>query len=245
MPPVPRPGKKAQAAGQNRNRNLLIALGGVAVVAVVLVVGGLLLGGGDGGGDGATTSPTTALLDGIPQDGTVLGSPDAEVTLIEYADLQCPVCQRYSEDAFATLVEEYVATGKVKMEFRGLSFLGPDSETALRHVQAAGLQDKLWQMQDALYANQGEENKSWVTDDLLRSVGETVPGLDVDRMFDDASSQEVTDEIEESSQQAQDANVPGTPWFFIQIGEDDPYEIQPSSLTPDAFRPALDDALSG
>jgi len=39
--------------------------------------------------------------------------------------------------------------------------------------------------------------------------------------------------------------VQGTPWFFIAIGDEEPYAIQPTTLTPDAFRPALDDALSG
>lgn len=242
MPPVPRPGTKGKAA--NRNRTLLIALGGAAVVAAVVIVGAVLLAGGDGDGS-ATTSPTTALLDGIPQDGVMLGDPEATVTLIEYADLQCPVCRRYSEDAFPTLVEEYVRTGKVKMEFRGLAFLGPDSVKALRHVVAAGFQDRLWQMEDTLYANQGAENSGWVTDELLREVGATIPGLDVDKMFADAPGQDVTTELDESAQQAEAANVQGTPWFFIQIGDDEPYEIQPTSLTPEAFRPALDDALSG
>ncbi len=47
------------------------------------------------------------------------------------------------------------------------------------------------------------------------------------------------------SPEATALKVPGTPWFYIGVGLNQPYEIQLQSLTPSAFRPALDDALKG
>jgi protein-disulfide isomerase len=173
----------------------------------------------------------------------VLGNPAAQVTLIEYADPQCPACRFYSEDMFPAVVDEYVRPGKVANEFRGFPFIGPDSVKALRFIYAAGLQNRLWQLQEALYRNQGGENDGWVTDDLLRQVASGVPGLDVDKLFVDAQSDEITQEAEAAEAAAQAAGVAGTPSFFVKIGDAEPYFIQVASI--DVMRAALDDALEG
>ena len=121
------------------NRNLLLVAGGAAVVIVALVAASLLLRGGDDseGSPTSTVSPST-LLDGIPQDRAILGSEDATVTLIQFEDMQCPICKSYQQEGFPGIVEEYVRPGNVKLRFVGLAFLGPDSEKALLHVLAAG-----------------------------------------------------------------------------------------------------------
>jgi protein-disulfide isomerase len=253
MPPKPRvstPRKKQPtppAAGSSgpggvSRRTLYLALGGALVVALVLIGASLVFAGGDDETTPTqTTSTPSALFAGIPQDGTILGDPAANVVLIEYADLQCPICRQFAEGIMPTLVDEYVRTDRIRMEFRGLQFLGPDSEKALRHALAAGEQNHLWEFQEGLYLRQGDENSGWVTDELLREVGDSIPGLDVDRVFADADSQAVTDEIAETQRQAEAAGVPGTPWFFVQIGDAEPYELQVSTI--DDFRAALDDAL--
>ena len=67
-----------------------------------------------------------------------LGSPDAPVTLVEYADLQCPYCAQWARETLPVLVDEYVETGKLRIVFHGLAFIGPDSDKALRTAIAAG-----------------------------------------------------------------------------------------------------------
>ena len=117
------------------------------------------------------------MLQGIPQQGLSLGRPNAPVTLVEYGDLQCPICRAYTVATLPTLVRDYVRTGKVRLEFRGLAFLGADSETALKAVIAAGAQNKGWNMLDLLYRNQGEENSGWATESTLRAAAAAIPGL--------------------------------------------------------------------
>lgn len=216
----------------------------IAIGAAVALVAAALLLRSDDDAPPPSTAPAVDLT-GIPQEGIFLGPPSANVTLIEYADMQCPFCRAYSEDVFPTLVDEYVRPGRVRMEFRGLAFLGEDSVEALRYVQAAGLQNRLWEMQEALYRNQGGENSGWVTEDLARRVGADIEGLDVDRMIEDGDSQEVTARIDAAQAQASAAGVGGTPTFYVQIGDDDPYALEITALDPSAFRPALDDALDG
>ena len=146
---------------------------------------------------------------------------------------------------FPAIVDEYVRPGRVKTEFRGLAFIGEDSVKARRFVYAAGLQNRLWQLQEALYRNQGGENSGWVTDDLIRALAEEIDGLDVDRLFADADGEEVAALAAQAEAQAQAAGLRGTPTFYIQIGDEEPVQLELTALDPSAFRPALDDALEG
>jgi protein-disulfide isomerase len=232
---------KPSSSTRPSGRSVVLAFAGAAAAAVALVVVALLL---RNDGDAPPPSPTPGVeLAGIPQDDRVLGNPAAKVTLIEYADPQCPACRVYTEDLFPAVVDEYVRPGKVKNEFRGFPFIGPDSVKALRFIYAAGLQDKLWQFQEALYRNQGGENDGWVTDDLLREVASEIPGLDVDKLFADAGSTEIAAEVNAAPGEAQAAGISGTPSFFVKIGDAEPYYIQVASVGE--MRAALDDALEG
>jgi protein-disulfide isomerase len=49
------------------------------------------------------------MLRGIPQHGPWLGRKDAPLTLVEYVDVQCPYCARFSHDVFPAVVRKYVA----------------------------------------------------------------------------------------------------------------------------------------
>jgi protein-disulfide isomerase len=197
-------------------------LGGAAAVAALLIGASQLGVDGKEATEATTTTATTqipaaptapepSLFAGLEQEGAALGSPRAPVTLVEYADLQCPYCAQWARDAFPTIVADYVRSGEVRIVFRGLSFLGPDSEKALRAALAAGRQDRLWDVVHALYVNQGGENEGWVTDGLLQSLGRT--GLDAERMLSETSSSWVDDELAAAARAAEAAAVPGTPFF--------------------------------
>ena len=228
-------------SGQPVSRRSLYVVIAVAGLLAGALVAAALLARDDGGGPSGSPTPVVDF-DGIPQEGALLGSTEATVRVIEYADLQCPACRQYAEAVVPILVNDYVRPGRVLAEFRGLRlrFLGPDSDKALRFVIAAGLQNRLWNLQEALYRNQGAENSGWVTDDLVRELAGEIPGLDVDRLFADRDSDAVTRLIEEDEAQAEADGIPGTPTVLVQIGDEEPYAIDPSQLGP-----ALDDALSG
>jgi protein-disulfide isomerase len=230
----------------SRKRIWIVVAGAAVVVAAVLVLVTAL-----GGGEKKQSPPAqaagaanvTSMLRGIPQSGNVLGRPDAPVTLVEYADLQCPYCAKWATVAAPELIDKYVRPGKVKMEFRGMAFVGQDSEKALRAVTAAGKQNKLWNVLELLYANQGSENTGWVTDSLLESVGHSVPGLDGARMLADSDSKSVDAAILTAAQQADAAGISSTPSF--QVGRSggvlEAVEIQ--SLDAAGLAPALDELL--
>lgn len=243
MPPKPR---KPPPRKQGGNRNLLIAAGAAAAVVVALVAASLLLRGGDSGGStttGGGTGEISTLLAGIPQDRAVLGSPKAKVSMIQFEDLQCPICRRYQEEGFPGVVQDYVRPGKVKLRFVGMAFIGPDSRKALLYTLAAGEQGKLWQFSDALYANQGGENDGWVTDSLLQRIAGDL-GLDYAKLKSDAASPVTLQQANSMTAEANQRQVSGTPSFFIQVGNGEPYQVNPSSFAPSEFATILDDALA-
>jgi protein-disulfide isomerase len=244
MPPKPR---KPPTARRTGNRNLLVAAGAAAAVVIVLVVASLLLrGGGDSGNDAASTVDTgqvSTLLDGIPQDRALLGSPQAKVTMIQFEDLQCPICRDYQQQGFPGVVDEYVKPGKVKLRFVGMAFLGPDSTKALSYTLAAGEQGKLWQFADSLYANQGSENSGWVTDSLLETIAADL-GLDYGKLKTDAAAPVTQQQARSMAAEATQRQVPGTPTFYVQVGTGAPYQVNPSSFAVEEFRKILDDALA-
>jgi protein-disulfide isomerase len=237
------PKVKAPSPAEKRPSGFVVVLAFAAAigVTVALIAAALILRNGNDVPQ-PSTAPPLDVAD-IPQSGIFLGSPSAKVTLIEYADLQCPFCRVYTETMLPRIVDEYVRPGRVRTEFRGLAFLGDDSVEALRYVQAAGLQDRLWQMQDALYRNQGAENSGWVTEDLARKLGGEIGGLDVDQMLADTEDPQVTARINQAHDQATSVGVQGTPTLFIQIGEQEPYAIDVAGA--ETLGQALDDALRG
>jgi protein-disulfide isomerase len=113
--------------------------------------------GGNGGaaaGGAAAAKPssasTTAILALNSRD-AILGNANAPVTIIEYGDYQCPYCAQYFSTIEPQIIQNYVNTGKAKVVFRDLPFLGAESTAAANAAQCAEDQNKLWAYHDALY----------------------------------------------------------------------------------------------
>jgi protein-disulfide isomerase len=203
-------------------RQRLWLLGASSVVAVAIVAIAIAIGQA-GGGSGTTTGKpqgdvaTSALFRGIPQHGVELGNPRAPITVTELADLQCPFCGESARGEWPKVVSRYVRTGKVKLVFRNLAFLGPDSLTGARMAAAAALQDKMWQFVDLVYRNQGEENSGWVTDAYVRRIG-VAAGLDVPRALAERRSIAATQLLVDAKAAARAARARETPTFVITRG---------------------------
>jgi protein-disulfide isomerase len=208
MPQLLRTNRVAQLAG-------LLALAAVIVVVAIVV--------SSGGGKKAPTpasgglsgvAESHALLDGIRQSGITLGIAKAPVTIIEFADPQCPFCRDYTLNEMPAVVQKYVRTGKAKMELRLLTFIGPESVTAGRALEAAGLQNRMWTATDILYHNQGPENSGWVTDAFLRQVL-SAAGADPAKALSQASSSAVTQELGAAQTAASRYGVSSTPTILV------------------------------
>lgn len=195
------------------------ALAAIAVVVVVVVIVLSVTGGSSSNSATGTALPDAATIEkqfaGIPQQGNVLGKATAPATLVEYIDLQCPVCRDFETNVMPTLLERYVRTGKLKVIARPVTVIGPDSERGRRAMIAAFAQNRGFNFSQLLYFNQGPENGGWLDDSMVADAAASIPGVDVKQLQDAAGSQAVTDQAAKFDQQAQADQLAGTPTVLV------------------------------
>ena len=186
---------------------------------------------------------TLARFSNIPQRGIFLGDRDAPVTLTVFVDLQCPYCRVFAEKVEPSLVEGYARTGKARLVFRNLAFLGPESRLAARMAGAVGLQDQLWQFTNLLFATPRQENAGEITDALLRRVAEAIPRIDVERAVADSGSNAVTAQLVAAEREAEDFGIHSAPTFLLGKTGATPKVLEVEGLTPEAFARPIDALL--
>jgi protein-disulfide isomerase len=98
----------------------------------------------------------------------VQGDAIANVSVVEYADFQCPFCGRFFKET-KTLFTDYIKNNQVKFVYRDFAFLGPESIQAAQAARCAGEQGKFWEYHDYLYTHQNGENQGNFSDDYLKS----------------------------------------------------------------------------
>jgi protein-disulfide isomerase len=236
-----REAERAEAAHAARRRRVL-RLGAVAGAAVLAVVAAVAISSSSGETPAPAATASSPLFAGIPERNGVLGDPDAPLTLTEYVDLQCPVCATASSQTLPTLIDDYVRTGKVKLETRTLSFLGPDSVRAAQVAAGAERQGRLWPFLEAFYSAQGTENSGYVTEDFLREVSGAA-GVDADAALEQADSEFAARRLERADADAARLGIDGTPTFTVARGDGAQRVLAADALDPASMAAALDREL--
>ena len=224
-----------------RTRSLYVAAAAaVALLGATVLVLASLLGSSDSSATPARTASagTSALFTGIPQHAATLGRPTAPVTLVEYADLQCPYCGLWARQQLPSIVDQLVRSGRLQIRFHGLAFVGPDSQTALAGAIAAGRQNRLWDFVDLMYQSQETENAGWV-DPVLDDTASAAQ-LDMDRWTSDRRSGSLVDEIDRLSAGAAAAGVHSTPSFGLARTGEPPKLLDTHDLDATLLRRLID-----
>jgi len=257
-PPVQSKGG-AMRGRQASPRALAIAVGAVALIAIAVVLAVVLGGGGKGSGLPKNALPVgnlknalpgaeevDAMLKGIPQTGRTLGWSSAPVTMTEFIDLQCPICQQFETQVFPDIVRKYVRTKKIKVVVEPWAFIGNDSYRGQAVMLAAEKQSKAFNFEEVLYANQGTENTGWLTDDMLYNIAVSVPGMKIQPLFAERGSSFVKKDAAAITADAQKLNVTGTPTIFVNRPGQKPTEVpMADGLDETTLVTYLDKALSG
>jgi protein-disulfide isomerase len=180
---------------------------------LVLVVTGLCVAGLAGGialvawGGGDREDPM------IPSYAHTVGEPTAPLTIVEWADFQCPFCRFFATDIEPQMVQELVADGRVRFVFRHMAFLGDESRRAAQASECAGDQGRFWDYHDKLFANWDGENRGAFADSNLRRFAGEI-GLDQGQFDACFNSGKYVKRIEDDRQAARDLSVNSTPTFF-------------------------------
>ncbi|HEX7246071.1 MAG TPA: thioredoxin domain-containing protein [Solirubrobacterales bacterium] len=119
---------------------------------------------------------THVLLGGIPQHGSVLGSPKAPVTLQFFGDLQCKESRQVMLGALPFLIRRFVRDGELQIRYRSRETdtqkAGgwPEFVEQQAAALAAGEQGKLWDFIDVFYRDQGPEFTGYVDEAFLDQI---------------------------------------------------------------------------
>jgi protein-disulfide isomerase len=190
------------------NKSFWIILG----VAILGLVGIFIISGGKASnntsGEFAFTEPYTNQQS---HDNTT--GAGNKVTIVEYADFQCPYCASY-----APLLDQVKAQygDDVKVIFRHFPIptSHPQSMAAHRAAQAASKQGKFWEMHDKLFTNQ----QTWSGNSSAATIFETYAeemGLNMDQFKTDVASDNVLEKINSDTDSGRSLGVNATPTFFI------------------------------
>ncbi|MGH2836567.1 MAG: DsbA family protein, partial [Solirubrobacteraceae bacterium] len=149
----------------------------------------------------------------------------APVTITEYGDLECSICDVLATPTSFTnpeqeqgsgwadqLITDYVRTGKAKFVYRSLetaSGANPDRNAFVQQqvaAEAAGLQGKEWYFIELMYNQQGPERNNYVTESYLQGIAKQIPGLNFKKWMSDRKLAKLKNQLSVESQQGINAD---------------------------------------
>lgn len=163
--------------------------------------------------DDTGTDPSNAIapqptsVPVVTEDDQIRGNKNAEVTIIEYSDFECPYCGNF-HPTLQQVMDNY--GDKVRWVYRHfpLSF-HPQALPAANASECAAEQGKFWEFADAMYANQDK-----LSDDFYKQVV-TQNGLNVAKWQDCYTNKKYDSKVQSQAQSGASAGVNGTPGSFI------------------------------
>ncbi len=144
------------------------------------------------------------------EDGHVLGSDDAPLTLVEFTDYQCPFCSRFASSTFEELKRTYIDTGKLRLISRDLPLAMHDNAPqAANAARCADEQDHYWEMRDIMF-----QNTTQLDQESLIRYGSDLE-LDIAKFAACLTSDKYGDAVRQGATDAGAVGITGTPSFVL------------------------------
>ena len=236
---------------RSRDRRLVWILSGALTLAVLLLIAALVRPDTAGTSAQPSSSPSGQpaaegaagerrlpdLSRRIADDPTAKGAVDAPVVLVEFADYRCPFCGVYARETLPKLIDEYVAKGQLRIEWRDMPIFGEQSVNAAVAARAAGAQGKFWEYSAAVFAYPGNDHQDLPRERLVELAGQAgVPDI---AAFEAAlTDPELAKAVNADQAEARRLGVSSTPTFAV--GGVPLMGAQPI----EAFRAAIDAELA-
>jgi protein-disulfide isomerase len=172
---------------------------------------------------------------GLAKSAHIRGNPEAAVTLEEFGDFECPNCANLAT-FLDQLIKEYHP--RVRLIFRNFALpMHQSARDAALAAEAAGLQDRYWEMHDMLFREQAVWSSASDPGMLFDTYAETI-GLDLIRFRKDVKSDTVRERLESDQARASSLGVKVAPTLFV-----DKREMGPNDRTPEGVRRLVDQAV--
>lgn len=149
----------------------------------------------------------------VTEDDWTQGNPDAAITLVEYADFECPACAAY-HSVVKEVVDKYQDDIQYVYRHFPLVSIHKNAEPAARAAEAAGAQDAFWGMQDKLFENQGEWAREGNPKELFLKYANELD-LDAEEFAADYASDSIKEKVRASLREANTLKLSGTPTFIL------------------------------
>lgn len=148
-----------------------------------------------------------------PVSQNVKGEATASATLVEYSDFQCPACAVYYP-VIKQINKDF--KGKIRFVYRyfPLRTTHKNAEISSIAAEAAGRQNKFWEMHDLLFENQNEWSNLADPREKFTEYAKFI-GLDMDKFQNDLNSKEIKNRVEADYQNGLSLGVNATPTFFL------------------------------
>ena len=148
------------------------------------------------------------------QGSTMLGNPNAKITIVEFGDYQCTFCYKFHDETMKKINQEYIKTANVNFIYKDFPLNGEQSILASEASYCAQKQNKFWEYHDTLYNNWGGENTGWITENVLRGFARDV-GLNLDEFSQCLEISEFRQKVLDNEQFAREIGINATPSFLI------------------------------
>jgi len=144
-----------------------------------------------------------------------LGSESAPITIVEFGDYQCEACYAWFHNTRDTLIDNYIETGKAKLVFVDLPFLGRHSPMAAEASYCAEDQGKYWEYHTMLYTFQdGPPDSGWADRDRLNSFAFSLD-MNMDEFNECMDSSKYKNRVKANFDEAMKNDAKSTPTFII------------------------------
>ena len=148
------------------------------------------------------------------QGSTMLGNPNAEITIVEFGDYQCTFCYKFHDETMKKINQEYIKTANVNFIYKDFPLNGEQSILASEASYCAQKQNKFWEYHDTLYNNWGGENTGWITENILQEFARDV-GLNLDEFSQCLENSEFRQKVLDNERFAREIGINATPSFLI------------------------------
>lgn len=158
----------------------------------------------------------STLYSRLDQDGPALGPQDAPVTISVFNDLQCSSCAAYHLTTVTPLVDRYVRAGRVRLVMRHFPMGRRPRTIAAFAAVAAGEQDNQWEFIDLVFRNHDQAPDGIVSNEFLKAVASTVPGLNVERWQRDRDDPALEAWLASDADVALELRLPAQPAVVVE-----------------------------